>query len=134
MKYYCFPWGGNWRHKRNWLITSGGRSTMDNRNFNLPNNQVRKRGMNSFKQSLINKQPFTPNSFQFFFKFILLQLSRQQNILGRKNIGGAFAPIAPSPHVTPMTEGLYIIYINLQLKTFKPFSTWRKAATNETCI
>lgn len=91
----------------------------------LPNGQVRKRGKKWFKP-VLNTHTTIQTKLIPFFLFIPLQLSSQKNFLGRKNIGRAFAPIAPPLppfQVTPMTEGLYIIYINFLLKTFKPFST-----------
>jgi hypothetical protein len=54
-------------------------------------------------QSLIQIQPFAPKSFQSFY--LSLYNSAAKKILGRKNIEGEFATIAPPPHskVTHMT-------------------------------
>jgi hypothetical protein len=73
----------------------GSKINHGNSSFNLPNSQVRPRGKNGMNQSLIQIQPFVPKSFQFFY--LSLYNSAAKRILGRKNIEGEFATIAPPP-------------------------------------
>ena len=63
-----------------------------------------------------------------FFKFILLQLSSQKNFLGRKNIGGAFAPSAPPPPKLRLWLKAYILFISTSCRSQWPRGLKRSSA------
>jgi hypothetical protein len=70
-------------------------------NRNLRRSLIRKRGKIGLNQPLIYKHTFLLHS-QPDFLYLPSSSQLRKKILGRNNIGGAFAPLPP-PQVTPMT-------------------------------
>jgi hypothetical protein len=95
----------------------GAKSTMGIRNFNLRRCQVRKWEKIGLNQSLIYIQPF-PHTLNPNFLVAPLQLGSQNKLLlGRKNIGGAFAPPTPLTQVTAMRDVTEVTHLRSPIPT-----------------